>query len=138
MAQDEPGGLLGAVVARGEPQVLRLSLIYALLEGAPHIDIAHVEAGWAVWGYCRKSAELIFGDRLGDGVADKLLAAVREAGGQGLTGNEQHAALGRHVHSERLRAARELLVNRGLAVIRKVPTGGRRAEVMIACEESEL
>jgi hypothetical protein len=138
MAKDDPGGLLAAVVARDAAQVLRLSVTYALLDEVPYVDIPHVEAGWAVWRYCRQSAQLIFGDRLGDDVADKLLAAIRAMGRQGLTGNEQHAALGRHVPGARLRAARELLVNRGLATVQQVPTGGRRAEVLIACGTSEL
>jgi hypothetical protein len=62
MDQDAPSGLLGSVIARAEAQVLRVSVAYALLDGAHQIDLPHIEAAWAVWRYCRKSAELIFGD----------------------------------------------------------------------------
>ena len=34
----------------------------------------HVEAAGALWSYARASAEYVFGDRLGDQVADRLLA----------------------------------------------------------------
>lgn len=80
---------------------------------------------------------MIFGDQLGDEVADRLLAAVRSAGSAGLTRDEQHAAMGRHVPAVRLRVARDLLVERGLARVATLSTGGRPAEVLIACETSE-
>jgi hypothetical protein len=41
-------GLLGAVVARGEAQVVRLALIYALLDGSGQIAVPHLEAALAV------------------------------------------------------------------------------------------
>ncbi len=48
MAADDPGGLLGAVIARDTAQVLRLSVAYALLDGSHVIDTPHVDAAWAV------------------------------------------------------------------------------------------
>ena len=103
------------------------------------IDLPHIEAAWAVWRYCRSSVAAIFGDRTGDPVADRLLDAARRAGPSGLTTDEQHGALGRHVPAPRLRVARDLLVSLGSALVRQVDTGGRRAEVLIArdCEEGE-
>ncbi|MEO5841372.1 MAG: DUF3987 domain-containing protein [Acidimicrobiales bacterium] len=65
MWKDDPGGMLGAITARDSPTMLRLSLLYALVDGAKAIGIEHVEAGWALWRYCRGSAERIFGDRTG-------------------------------------------------------------------------
>ena len=35
----------------------------------------------AVWAYCDQSAHLIFGDSLGDPVADDILIALRRNGG---------------------------------------------------------
>ena len=43
-------GLLGAVTARAEAQVIRLALIYALLDGGDAIDSRHLQAAAAVWG----------------------------------------------------------------------------------------
>lgn len=137
MANDQPGGLLGSVIARDTAQVLRLSVAYALLDGAHQIDLPHVEAAWAVWRYCRRSAEIIFGDRLGDEVADRLLSAIRGARANGLTRDEQYHALGGHVSADRLRVARTLLVTKALAEEVRITTGGRPAEVLRACERSE-
>jgi hypothetical protein len=139
MADDDPGGLVAALIARDAPQVLRLSVTYALIDGSSCIDVAHLEAAWAVWCYCRGSVASLFGERTGDVVADKLLDVARRAGPGGLTTDEQHGALGRHTSADRLKLARELLITNGLATVRRVETGGRPAEVLIArgSEESE-
>ncbi len=142
MARDDPGGMVGAVIARDAAQVLRLSVVYALTDGVGAIDLPHLEAAWAVWRYCRRSAADIFGERTGDPVADKLLGSVRRAGAIGLTTDQQHEALGRHTPAVRLKAARDLLVAFGLATMRREETGGSPASVLVALdsetsEESE-
>src|SRR5262249_12294343 len=76
----ERPGLLGAVVARAEPQVIRLALVYALLDCTHQIDVVHLEAAMAVWAYCEESATRIFGDSLGDPIADEILLALRRSG----------------------------------------------------------
>jgi hypothetical protein len=78
-------GLLGAVVARGEAQVVRLALIYSLLDASEQIDVPHLEAALAVWEYCESSAAFVFGDLLGDRVADEIARALQHAGPKGMT-----------------------------------------------------
>jgi hypothetical protein len=72
-------GLLGAVTARSEAQAVRLALVYALLDGRDEIDEPHLKAALAVWEYCEASAAHIFGDALGDPVADDILRALVQA-----------------------------------------------------------
>src|SRR5262249_10290624 len=55
LSEGQPG-LLGAITARAEAQVIRLALIYALLDKSADIDIAHLQAALAVWEYCEASA----------------------------------------------------------------------------------
>ena len=76
LTRDRPG-LLGAVLARAEAQVLRFALIYALLEASWGLQGHHLRAALAVWTYIERSAEIIFGQLLGDPVADDLLEALR-------------------------------------------------------------
>ena len=54
-------GQLGAVTSRGEAQVIRLALLYALLDSSDHIRSEHLKAALAFWKYAEESARLIFG-----------------------------------------------------------------------------
>jgi len=122
---DGPGGLAGAVTARPEAQALRLSVAYAMLDGSATIEPKHLQAALAVWRYAEASAIAIFGDALGDPVADRLLAALREAGEAGLDGTEQRDLFGRHAKADQLERARAELERRGLVVTTSEETGGR-------------
>ena len=124
-AEEAPGGLAGALVARPEAQTLRLSVCYATLDGSPVIDIEHVQAALAVWRYSEASALYLFGDALGDPIADRLLEAICQAGDDGLDSTGQSAVFGRHVSATRRTQARAELERRGLIVTTQEETGGR-------------
>lgn len=134
MADDEPGGMLGAATARDAPQVLRVSLLYALLDGAAAIAVEHLNAGWAFWRYARATAAMCFGDRIGNRVVDRVLAALRDAGPDGLDRKALHGVLGRNVTAAKLDGAVAELVQHGLAVSVEVPTGGRPRVVTLAVQ----
>lgn len=120
-----PRGLLGAITARAEAQTLRLSVGYALLDGSPTIEEQHLEAAYALWKFCEASAAHIFGDALGDDIADRLLAAVRSAGDAGLDFTAQSEVFGRNVKAKRLAAARAELEGLGLIHTTPEETEGR-------------
>jgi hypothetical protein len=80
---DEQPGLLGAITARAEAQVLRLSCLYALLDKTSQVDVSHLNAAYALWRYCEDSARHIFGEMLGDPLADELRRMLRLAGQTG-------------------------------------------------------
>ncbi len=111
---DEPG-LAGAIVARGDVHTLRLALVYALLDGAPTVNVEHLIAGYALWPYCEDSARHIFGKKLGDDVRQRLIDEVRAHYPNGLDRTAQHDLFGRHVSEARLKDAREWMLKRGLA-----------------------
>ena len=60
-----------------EAQVLRLSLLYALLSCSKAIKTIHLRAALSLWRYCEKSARYIFGGTLGDKIADRILMALK-------------------------------------------------------------
>jgi hypothetical protein len=134
----ERQGLLGAVTARAEAQVIRPALIYALLDGddAAGIDVPHLNAALAVWEYCEASAVRIFGDMLGDPVADEILLALRQAGSDGMTRTAIRDLFGRNRSADRIGAALALLLTHGLARMEERATGdrGRPAEVWFAVQ----
>jgi len=125
-------GLAGALLARAETHTLRLALIYALFDGSCRITAPHLEAAKAVWDYCEASARFIFGDALGDDVAQRILDEARQAYPLGLSRKDQHALFARHIGAARINAARQSLVQNHLARIETLPTKGRHQEVLVA------
>lgn len=106
---DGHAGLLGAVLSRAEAQVLRLALIYALLDGVGAIDAPHLLAALAVWDYCEASARYLFADDVGDPTADTILRGLRQAGGAGLTRSDLHSLFFRNASAPE--------IDRGLGVL---------------------
>jgi hypothetical protein len=124
-------GLLGAVIARAEAQTVRLALIYALLDGAGKIDLPHLEAALAVWEYCESSAVHIFGDAIGDPIADDILRALQNAS-SGMTRTAINGLFGRHQSSDRIGTALQLLATRGRIRSETRQTSGRPSEIWFA------
>jgi hypothetical protein len=124
LSEGKPG-LLGAVISRAEAQVMRLACLYALLDCSPEIRRVHLEAGLALWRYCEDSVRFIFGDSLGDPVADEILRALKEAGESGLTQTELNDLFSGNRHSGALARSLTSLLEAGHVVCRKEETGGR-------------
>ncbi len=101
-------GLSGAVTARAAPIVLRISLIYALLDCSKHIRAPHLEAALAIWDYADASVRSISSDLTGDAIADRILAVIRSDGDQ--SRRDISDLFGRNVSSARIGQALELLL----------------------------
>jgi hypothetical protein len=138
LSVDHPG-LLGSIIARAEAQTIPLALIYAVLEERPEgetamIEVVHLEAAYAVWKFCETSARYIFGDLLGDPVADEILRALRAAGQAGMTRWAISEMFSRNRSSSQIGAALAALQRlgrvRSLFVVG--PAGGRPSETWYA------
>jgi hypothetical protein len=130
----EQHGLLGAITARAEAQTVRLALIYALLDHRDEIDVVHLTAAIAVWEYCEASAVWIFGNVLGDPVADEVLQALKQKGREGMTRTEIRDLFGRHRAGDRISVALALLASKGRARMEHKKTEGRPCEIWFAVE----
>jgi hypothetical protein len=71
-------GRWGDVTSRAEAQVIRLSLIYCLLDGGSEIGIQHLKAAEALWGYCSESARWAFMEFRFSRHAQLILDAISE------------------------------------------------------------
>lgn len=130
-------GLLGEITARAEAQTIRLALAYALLDGRPEVDATHLQAALAVRGYAYASAAYIWGDAIGDPVADEILSILRAAEAAGKTRTEIRDIFGRHRSADEIGGALTRLATAGKATCTmRSETGGRPAEVWIATAEA--
>jgi hypothetical protein len=133
----ERPGLLATLTARAAPQTLRLAMLYALLDKANQIDVAHLRAALAVWNFCEASADHIFGATvLGDEVADPILNALKRAGQRGMSRWEIRDLFGGHQPKWRIDAALRLLAEKGLGrmEMQREGTRGRPAEMWFALD----
>jgi hypothetical protein len=122
-------GFTGALLSRAPAQVLRIAMLYALLDGSAVINGEHLKAAGALWAYAGRSVAYLFGARSGDGLADKIEAALREHGEQ--TRTELRASIGHNNRDEDIRRALEALASLGkIARVMGTPgaKGGRPAE----------
>jgi hypothetical protein len=127
LAGEQPG-LLGAITARGEAQVLRLSCLYALLDKTDTVDVPHLEAAYALWRYCEASARYVFGPILGHPLADDIWRMLRQMAPEGMTRTDINNALGRNYKSVTLGQALDRLLREGHARCTVEKTSGRPVE----------
>ncbi|WP_447985027.1 DUF3987 domain-containing protein [Nitrospira sp. Nam74] len=122
LSADQPG-LAGTLLARGEAHVMRIAGLYAALDGQACIDRAHLVAALALWDYAEASTRHIFGQALGDPIADTILRAVREKGS--LDNSAISGLFARHESAARLDRVKASLTAAGLIHCVEVGTGGR-------------
>jgi hypothetical protein len=125
-------GLLGAITGRSEAQAMRLALVYALLDGSSVIREKHLLAGLGAWDYCLSSAKYIFGNAVGDPVADGILRAL-ESRPDGMPRTEISALFGRHQSHERITQAIGMLQENNRIRLEVERTPGRNAERIYLC-----
>ncbi len=119
-------GMFGAVTSRSEPISLRLACIYALLDQSVAIRKEHLLAALEIWRYCSDSARHIFGDSLGDPVADQIMLALRGSP-EGMTRTELSAFFKRNKPSHQIARALALLLAHGKVRRDVLPSNGGRA-----------
>ncbi len=117
--------LLSAATRRGAQFVLRVALIFALLEMADEIEPGHLRAAIAWWDYCFGSARYVFGARLGNQRADALIEHLRNLHPEKLTSADVDAFFGKNLSANSRQSIRADVVNRGLVSIEKVLSPGK-------------
>jgi hypothetical protein len=74
-----------AMIDRGQPHVLRLSMLFALADGSSVISLKHVEAALGVWNYCKDCALRLFRTYRRPPDSQKIYDHLQEKGSQGAT-----------------------------------------------------
>lgn len=122
-----PKGLLGNVTSRSYVHILRLSIIYAILDGETQIKSVHLHAARAVWDYCYDSAAFLFGGQTTNVMSRRILDALKRSH-DGLTRTQIRSLFGGHKSTDQIDFALSLLKKDHFADFTDEPTGGRSAE----------
>ena len=127
LLSEERPGLVGSLLARAEAQVVRLSMLYALLDGVDTIGAQHLYAALALWEYVEASVAYIFGKSMGDPVADTLLTALQNSYPQGLSRKHiLEETFQGNTRADELDRVLRLLHRRNLITLAEVPPEGGR------------
>ena len=124
----ERPGIVGAVTSRLEAHAVRLSLLYALLDGSAIIRLPHLHAALAVCQYALRSADHCFGGLSADARAIHTALTARAPGEMSRTEIIEDI-FNKHISTERLTAALCELENAGIVVHRMEKTGGAPREL---------
>jgi hypothetical protein len=106
------------------------------LDRSEEVRCTHLMAGLAVWQFAEDSARTLFGNLLGDFVADEILESLRAAGPDGMTRTEISGLFGRNQPARRITAVLRDLEARGLIFSKKAEHEGpgRPTEYWYAAE----
>jgi len=119
-------GLIDHLTARAAPQMLRLAMLYALLDGAAKITALHIDAAHALWRFCEASAGYIFSNLSNDRVADTILRELQFARPDGYNRREFiHDVFGRNVDAYAISCALRTLEAAGKIRCEKNKPNGR-------------
>jgi hypothetical protein len=137
LSEGKPG-LAGALLARGEAHVMRLAMLYALLDAQNVIRAPHLRAALALWDYAERSVRHVFGDCLGDDVADEILRLLRDSPA-GVTRTDMMQYFGRNQSSARIARALSVLLGHQLARRQRQESGaaGRPSERWFATVQGD-
>jgi hypothetical protein len=130
-SQTGGGPLYEQLTARAAPHILRLALVYALLDGSSVLDVLHLEAAAALWDYCEATVAHVWGMTLGDARSDKLYNALLEAGDAGLSRSQINKLFSNNLDATVIDSLTRSLIDRGLAAQERRPTAGRPSEVLV-------
>lgn len=130
LSEGKPG-LFGSVTARAEAQVMRLACLYALLEMSSIIYPSHLKAALAVWKYCEDSARFIFGDELGNPVADEI-KKILNSKPEGMSRTEISEHFQHNKDKNEIDRALGVLLEYGIAFYKKVKTKRKPKEIWLS------
>jgi hypothetical protein len=131
-SQPDGGPMFGNLSARATAHLIRLALVYALLDRSAQLEERHLHSALAVWEYSEATLAHVWGVTLGDRRLDRLAAAVAEAGSAGLPRTEVSRLFSNNLTKEDVAGLIARLVELGLATDQRQPTRGAPRQVLVS------
>jgi len=131
-------GLVGTLLDRDAPHILRISLIYALLDGMREIKIEHLKAAMAVWKYVEQSVNYIFEGYGTDEIVNRIYEIIKKHDPKPVSSSDIFKELGGHVKKDKKDAAVNDLIATGRVRCEEVKTDGRKKKYFSLAKEANL
>jgi hypothetical protein len=120
------GGVIGAIIGRAEPQLLRLSMLAALARQEDVVDVEDLAAALSLWRYVEATVRMLFG-----GCEDPLVRRVIEAirATPGISRSTLHRQTAKTMPAPRFVDVLSRAAATGEVEAEHIETGGRPREV---------
>jgi hypothetical protein len=133
LKENIPSGLWGEAVTRACPQIVRLSMIYALMDLSETVRVEHLRAAKAVWDYCHASARWALMECRYSLNAMKVLTAL-SAGGEKSRSEIQQQVFHNHLTKREWKSI--LIELKDLVHVRSETTGGR-SKILLSLKSNQ-
>jgi hypothetical protein len=120
------GGVIGAIIGRAEPQLLRLSMLAALARQEDVVDVEDLAAALSLWRYVEATVRMLFGG-CEDPLVRRVIEAIRAAPGIGRS--TLHRQTAKTMPASRFLDVLARAAATGEVEAERVETGGRPREV---------
>lgn len=122
-------GYIAKITQRASPYVIRLSLIFALLDQSNLIEDQHLKAALAVWQYAEDSARFIFGTRLDNPHAQRILDGIQRTDEKQMNRTQIRDIFNKHGNKQQIDSALQYLSENSLLEMISESTGGKPREI---------
>jgi len=117
-------GVLGTVTSRAAPQVLRLIILFAIMDKNNIMSKKHLESALILWRYSLQSADYIFGNNMNGKIQNRILVEL-ENEKVSLTKTEIHKLFNNHIPKGDIDTSLSYLLQIGKISKRKEQTNGK-------------
>ena len=121
-------GVLGTVTSRAAPQVLRLTMLFAVMEKDNVMKKEHLKAALTLWRYALRSADFIFGNNMNGKTQNKILLGLTTYK-KGLSKTQIHKLFNNHALKEDINASLSYLSQIGKIYKQTIPTNGKNKTI---------
>jgi hypothetical protein len=125
-AEIRTGGVVGAIIGRAEPQLLRLSMLAALCRREDVVDVEDLAAAVSLWQYVDETVRMLFAG-CEDPLVSRVIDAIRAA--PGISRSALHRLTAKAMPAHRFVALLGRAAATGAVESERVETAGRPREV---------
>ena len=125
-AELRAGGVVGAIVGRAEPQLLRLSMLAALCRCEDVVDVEDLAAAISLWQYVDETVRMLFAG-CEDPLVSRIIEAIRAE--PGISRSTLHRQTAKAMPAPRFVAMLEKAVATGAVESERIETAGRPREI---------
>ena len=125
MNKNKTGNSMDTLLGRGVAHITKFSLIFALADMSPFIEVKHIRAAMHVWDYIEDSTAYIFQELEISKDEERILQSMDSEGGT-LTRSAVNDLFGARRNPRTLNKIRDMLVLRGFIDIEYVLTEGAK------------